>query len=108
MRLFLPIVLIALAGCTGPAGAADVSAANPLEAGRKLYIAKCARCHKLYDPAKYDDAEWNDWMAKMARKAKLKADQAELVARYAATLREGARTNAGGASNTPRITTDRP
>ena len=30
-------------------------AATPEDPGRKIYTGKCARCHKLYDPAKYDD-----------------------------------------------------
>ena len=108
MRLLVPVVLIALAGCSAPAGAADVSTANPLDAGRKLYVAKCARCHKLYDPNKYSDAAWDKWMAKMTRKAKLKPDQADLISRYVATLRDGANTNVGGASSAPRVTSDRP
>lgn len=99
MRLFLSVVLVALAGCSSPAGAADVSPADTLAAGRKLYVAKCARCHKLYDPNKYSDAEWDKWMAKMTRKAKLKPDQAELVSRYVATLRV-----TGGLSNAPSST----
>lgn len=101
MRLFLSVVLLALAGCTGPAGAADVSGANPLAAGRKLYVAKCARCHKLYDPNKYSDAAWDKWMGKMTLKAKLKPDQADLISQYVATLRgEHGGTSDTGSSGT--------
>jgi hypothetical protein len=52
------------------------------KAARKLYTSKCARCHKLYDPANYSDSEWRTWMDKMNRKAKLKPDQVELLLRY--------------------------
>jgi hypothetical protein len=48
----------------------------------KLYNAKCARCHKFYDPAAYKDDEWRVWMTKMSKKSHLKADQQELLSRY--------------------------
>src|SRR5581483_11289623 len=91
----LYVSLIALAGCTGPARATDVSGPtpSPLIATRKLYISKCARCHKLYDPTKYSDAAWNGWMDKMSRKAKLTAEQKETLARYIETIRSGPTTN---------------
>lgn len=53
-----------------------------IEAARKIYVAKCAKCHKFYNPAKYSDEEWNKWMIKMSRKAKLKPQQQELLSRY--------------------------
>jgi hypothetical protein len=86
--LLLSAVLAVLAGCTGPAGATDPAADSSSQA-RRLYVAKCARCHKLYDPAGYVDAEWRDWMVKMSRKAKLKPDQEALLSRYLETLRKG-------------------
>ena len=97
-RCLLPVFLIALAGCSVPAGATDVSAepagaSGPLVEARKLYISKCARCHKLYDPANYSDAEWGRWMDKMSRKAKLKPDQKEILSKYIETLRGGGKTN---------------
>jgi len=51
-------------------------------AARKLYLAKCAKCHKLYDPATYSDEEWSKWMTKMTRKAKLTPEQAQKLSRY--------------------------
>ena len=53
-------------------------------AGQKLYVAKCAKCHKFYDPAKYSEADWEMWMAKMSKKAKLKPDQQQVLSRYIA------------------------
>ena len=104
MRRFLSLhvflLLVAAAGCRHPATATDASPLAPTgaapddpAAGRKLYIAKCARCHKLYDPNSYTDAAWRDWMDKMSRKAKLKPDQQELLAKYVDTLRAN-KTNA--------------
>lgn len=55
---------------------------NESLAGQKIYVAKCAKCHKFYDPAKYSDADWQVWMAKMSKKAKLKPEQQEEVSRY--------------------------
>jgi mono/diheme cytochrome c family protein len=63
--------------------ARDLSPAGN-SAGQKLYVAKCAKCHKFYDPAKYSDADWEMWMTKMGKKAKLKPDQQEDVSRYIA------------------------
>ena len=54
---------------------------------RKLYVTKCARCHELYDPQKYDKAEWDAWMLKMKKKSKLKDEQYEMLKSYTATLR---------------------
>jgi len=49
---------------------------------KNLYDAKCARCHKFYDPAAYKDAEWRTWMTKMSKKAHLKPEQSDLLSRY--------------------------
>lgn len=62
-----------------------------LKRGRKLYVAKCAKCHRFYDPTDYTDEEWEKWMASMSEKSKLKPDQEELLSRYLATLRNGGR-----------------
>jgi len=53
----------------------------------KHYVAKCARCHKFYNPAEYGDAEWRSWMTKMSRKARVKPDQQELLSRYLEAFR---------------------
>jgi hypothetical protein len=86
MRWFLTlqVLFVALAGVL-PARAADTTSVT--ETGRKLYTAKCARCHKFYDPAKYSDEAWHTWMDKMSRKAKLKPDQKETLSEYLETFR---------------------
>jgi diheme cytochrome c len=89
-RLFtLQVLFVALAGVL-PAGAADFSTSpRSMEAGRKLYITKCARCHKLYNPANYSDAKWREWMDKMSKKAKLKPEQKQILSDYLETFRNG-------------------
>ena len=74
------------------ARAAELSEKETSEA-RKLYTAKCAKCHKFYDPAKYSDDEWHLWMGKMSKKAKLKEAQSDLLNRYLETFRQPGATN---------------
>jgi hypothetical protein len=83
---------IGAAGCAVPAIAKD-SPSKESAAGQKIYVAKCAKCHKFYDPAKYSEADWQMWMAKMSKKAKLKPQQEEDLSRYIAeNLRSPRRT----------------
>ena len=91
MRRFLQITVfsIALVAAGSQATGAPVLSEQELKDGRKLYVAKCARCHKFYDPAKYSETDWQKWMEKMSKKAKLKPDQKELLSRYLDTFRNG-------------------
>src|SRR6266545_1851261 len=68
------LIWLALAGCSSSAPAKDLPGAEN-SVGHKLYVAKCAKCHKFYDPAKYSEADWKMWMKKMSKKAKLKPEQ---------------------------------
>jgi hypothetical protein len=87
MPFLLILSILACVLAANPARAGDLSAVE-LRNARKLYIAKCAKCHKLHDPAGYTVSEWASWMAKMSRKARLKKDQEELLSRYLETLRK--------------------
>src|SRR6266576_925637 len=100
MRLFHPAWLVALmvGGLVwlAPARCADskpfLPPANPpnpmglsadeLNQAARLYTIKCAKCHKFYNPADYNDAEWHTWMTKMSKKARLKPSQQDLLSRY--------------------------
>ena len=103
MRIFLFAILscvtMGLSGCqsTPPSGHNASSSAPVLDAAAaqaaglsvqeadeaaRLYTAKCARCHKFYDPASYNDPEWRAWMTKMSKKARLKPGQDQLLSRY--------------------------
>lgn len=67
----------------------DARLSKDQQAARKVYVAKCAKCHRFYDPKLYDDAAWADWMTKMARKSKLKASQTDSLTRYIDAYRRG-------------------
>jgi hypothetical protein len=67
---------------SAPLGSEGALSIGDMERASKLYITKCARCHKLYDPNAYSAREWQTWMAKMSRKAKLQHDQQELLSKY--------------------------
>jgi hypothetical protein len=72
---------LALAGCAEPNPLPE-ALTDEASAAKKLYIAKCAKCHKFYDPAKYSEEEWHKWMAKMSKKSKLTPEQSEMLSRY--------------------------
>lgn len=95
MFVLVPVSIIGLAGCVstsaGPAGQApppppgdlaSALSAPERDSARKLYIAKCARCHKFYAPDHYSERDWRGWMDKMSRKAKLKPEQKELLLQF--------------------------
>ena len=87
MRLFpatLGAVVLLLHGPRLMAG--ELSPASFSQA-RTLYLVKCAKCHELYDPHAYGEAEWQVWMVKMKKKSKLKNDQFELLTNYLSSVR---------------------
>lgn len=75
--LVAALVLLPIVGRAGPLLSAEEEAK-----ARKLYVGKCAKCHKLYDPMRYSDRDWEVWMNKMTRKAKLSPTQAGLLSNY--------------------------
>ena len=96
-----------LAGCvTGPHGW-DVIVPAPAEAAvaaaragmaatditraANLYVLKCARCHKFYDPADYNDQAWSTWLRKMSKKSRLEPDEENLLTRYLEAARKPVR-----------------
>jgi len=86
-RVALLVVVLALLG-SSPSRGGELSTVE-LKAARKIYVGKCAKCHKLHDPASYPDEKWDEWMGKMTKKSKLKPEQAELLARYIAAGKSG-------------------
>jgi hypothetical protein len=76
-------VLVAVLGLLPVVGRSGPLLSAPEEAkARKLYLTKCAKCHKLYDPTRYTDKDWEVWMGKMTSKAKLSRSQAQLLSNY--------------------------
>ncbi len=51
-------------------------------AGKTVYDAKCGRCHKLHNPNRGNMTQWTKWIDRMAPKAKLTADEKQLVMDY--------------------------
>ena len=98
------VLAIASAGCQSPRGggragsdsipqldansaAAAGLSSQALSDATGLYTIKCAKCHQFYDPAKYSQAEWDSWMRKMSRKARLKPGEQELLSQYLGAYR---------------------
>lgn len=72
-----------LCGSSGwAASESGIRTSNEVQAAHKLYVTKCAKCHKLYPPAKYSDKDWQKWMDKMSRKSKLRPEEKEMLERY--------------------------
>ena len=78
--LILLTLGIALSACA--ASGKRNSLPDNQQPGRKLYYAKCAKCHKLYPPANYSDEDWKMWMGKMKKKAKLNDEQEAQLSLY--------------------------
>lgn len=81
-------VAFALAGCaTGPTPA-PVVRSPALEAGRRLYLAKCTLCHGAIDPADYPRAAWPKLVELYGRRARLRPEaQAQILAYLQANAR---------------------
>lgn len=56
--------------------------------GGKIYLRNCAKCHELYSPTDYSQAEWDKWMVKMRRKSKLSANDFQAVQDHTQGLRK--------------------
>ncbi len=88
MRAFLLCLTIAVTAADLAAGADELTV-KEITVARKVYVAKCAKCHQFYDPAKYSGEQWSKWMDKMGRKSKLKPEQEALLNRYLDAYRAG-------------------
>jgi nitrate/TMAO reductase-like tetraheme cytochrome c subunit len=86
------ILAVILAAIVSLANASELSEKEFKEA-KKIYLAKCAKCHEFYSPADYSKSDWNAWMVKMRKKSKLKPEQFDLVQRYTETLRQSGTTS---------------
>lgn len=65
-----------------------MAATEDLAQGQRLYLKKCAKCHRLYDPMKYNDERWDYWMGKMKKKSKLNDKDYALVVAYLNNMRK--------------------
>ena len=60
------------------------------DTARSLYQMKCLKCHKHYNPARYDAQAWRVWMDKMTVKAHLRPEESRLIRDYLDRLRHAA------------------
>lgn len=88
MRRLLFLSFLVLAVRATAAGTNELSAKD-LATARKLYVAKCAKCHRFYEPKAYSEPDWQTWMEKMNQKSKLKSEPAHLLKRYLDEYRAG-------------------
>jgi len=58
------------------------SIAAGLKEGKKLYKAKCNKCHELYKPKDYKVEEWKENLNEMKDKAELNKDEYEVILGY--------------------------
>lgn len=72
-----------------PVASADELTAKEIASAQKIYVAKCAKCHRFYEPTNYAESDWRTWMEKMNKKSKLKEEQASLLTRYLDAYRAG-------------------
>lgn len=83
-RVLLSLWLLAVLAAGSPAAGGQ----ERVDA-RKLYVAKCAKCHKFYEPKNYSDGDWSRWMTAMSRKSKLKPEQERALTSYLEEYRAG-------------------
>lgn len=82
-------ILIACAEKTNPVVVTE-TVSNPDQAeltaeaaaGKQIYETSCVRCHGLKNIDKYSDEQWSTILPRMSEKAKLDAQQTELVDAY--------------------------
>jgi len=87
MRRALVLLAAALVGVSPASG--DELTPQEAAAGRKVYVGKCAKCHKFYEPKSYSETDWGRWMESMSRKSKLKTEDEQLLRRYLEEYRAG-------------------
>ena len=87
MRLVLLVLFVP--GLATAAPGTNELTSKDIAAAQKTYVAKCAKCHRFYEPKNYTEPDWQTWMQKMKQKSKLNAGQADLLKRYLDTYRAG-------------------
>ena len=59
-----------------------------LDSARTLYVLKCTACHGTKLPSNYSMMEWPKILTKMAKKAKITAEEKEVLWRYIASAHD--------------------
>ena len=58
------------------------STAQTLDEGRTIFVNSCGKCHGHPDRSAYSESEWPPIMERMGKKARLSAEQTELVLHF--------------------------
>ena len=61
--------------------------AQQIRNGRDLFGGACTECHRQYDPATYNDTEWERTIGGMRGKAKLRGKQSDELDTFVRTVR---------------------
>lgn len=56
-----------------------------LKSGQEVFNKNCDRCHKLKNPKKFNEEDWQKILPRMGKKAKLEKNQEELVLKFVIT-----------------------
>jgi cytochrome c5 len=81
----LPLLLLGAACMTAAKERPPDDASLPAEQrGRAIYETSCNRCHALYMPSSFQAEEWAFYVRKYGRKARLSAQERDLVYAYLA------------------------
>jgi cytochrome c5 len=97
--LLVVIILVAVAGCSAKTFVPTDQQLPVMQqkvpgitmenarAGYTIYSKKCAGCHQLYHPGKYNATQWNRILPKMFPRAKVTSeDQQKLITDYVQAL----------------------
>lgn len=60
----------------------ETASLSELQQGHNLYLNNCGKCHKLFKPDSRSNESWKKVLSFMAPKAKLNADQSDLIYKY--------------------------
>lgn len=88
--ILFSLILVAAVACTtqlyvpsaGNVDKVEQASLAELQQGHDLYMNNCGKCHKLYKPGSKSNQEWEKVLGFMAPKAKLNADQSNLIYKY--------------------------
>jgi hypothetical protein len=88
--ILFALILVAAVACTtqlyvpsaGNVNKVEQASLAELQQGLDLYMNNCGKCHKLHKPDSKSNQEWKKVLGFMAPKAKLNADQSNLIYKY--------------------------
>lgn len=61
--------------------------ASQVTEGRYVLAGPCTDCHKIYDPVRFRRSEWDNTLANMRGRAKLRGNEYDSIKRFVASIR---------------------